>query len=143
MPIQTHGAGVAWEATMMKTTLIVGVVAALFASPLAAHHSFDGTFDRNQNVKLHGTVTEYQFANPHTYFVLTVISDDGTRKQWHVETTSAGSLASHGWTTHSIPAGQRLEVEGWPARSGAPYIRLRSMRHLDGRPVELWMPPGP
>ena len=128
---------------MKGSTFALGLVAALAALPAAAHHSFDGSFDRNELMKLKGTVTEFTFANPHSYFLLDVVGQDGETQVWHVETTSALGLGNHGWNKDSIAPGEELTVEGYVARSGKRHVRLRSMNHPDGSKVALWLPPCP
>nr|WP_166177165.1 DUF6152 family protein [Altererythrobacter segetis] len=128
---------------MKGMAFALGLAGMLSAIPVAAHHSFDSAFDRNRTVKLSGRVTEFQFINPHSFIMLAVTGPNGQTQEWHVETTSAGSLAANGWTAQSIKAGEELKVEGWPARNGTHYARLSSMRHADGSAVALWMPPGP
>ena len=128
---------------MKRIMFALSLAGTFLASPALAHHSFDGTFDRNRMVKLSGSVTEFRFANPHSVIVLAVAGFDGKKQEWLIETTSAGSLAANGWTAHSLTAGEQLEVEGWVARNGTRYARLSSMRHTDGRPVALWLPPAP
>ena len=123
--------------------LALCLAAAIAAIPATAHHSFDGSFDRNKQVTLTGTVTEFSFGEPHSYFKLAVAGSDGTTQSWHVETTSAHGLAERGWTPQSIKAGEKLSVQGWPARDGKTYMRLSSLSHADGSAVGLWLPPGP
>ncbi|MBO9670080.1 MAG: hypothetical protein J7485_06160 [Sphingobium sp.] len=128
---------------MRGTIFALGMAIAMAAIPAVAHHSFDGTFDRNRLVKLSGTVSEFTFTNPHSYFTLTVTGADGKPESWHIETTSATGLGARGWTEHSINPGEALAVEGWVAKDGRRYVRMRSMNHSDGTSVGLWLPPGP
>ena len=128
---------------MKSKVLALGLVAALPALPAAAHHSFDMFFDRAESVSLTGTVTEYSFGNPHVYFKLSVPGADGSAEEWHVETTNPNTLGPRGWDRESIQPGQELAIEGWPARNGNRYVRLRTMTNADKTPVNLWLPAGP
>ena len=125
--------------------MLFALAAATALAPIAAtaHHSFDGTFDRNKLVKLTGKVTEFRFTNPHTYFTLAVTGTDGQTQSWHIETTSAQGLNARGWNEQSIKPGEALSIDGWPAKDGKFYVRMRSMTHADGTAVGLWLPPGP
>jgi hypothetical protein len=51
-------------------------VAALLTTPLSAHHGA-GTFDRNKNVELIGTITSIDFVNPHSWLYFDVVGADG------------------------------------------------------------------
>jgi len=128
---------------MMKGMTLALSLALLASGAATAHHSFDGTFDRNKRVKLSGKVTEFKFTNPHSYFTLAVIGADGRTQLWHVETTSASGLADRGWTELSIKPGEALAIEGWPAKDGKLYVRLGAMTHADGSTTGLWIPEGP
>ena len=50
--------------------------------PLAAHHSFAAEFDDKQPVKLDGTVTKFDFMNPHSWIYLDVKGPDGAVVRW-------------------------------------------------------------
>lgn len=128
---------------MRRAAFALVTLAALGAVPAAAHHSFDLAFDRSAPVSLTGTVTAFEFADPHTYFKLEVVDADGNPREWHVETTSARQLGAHGWGARSIARGQTLAVEGYAARDGRAYIKLQSMREPGGGEVALWLPAGP
>ena len=120
----------------------LALAASILSIPAIAHHSFDGSFDRNKQVALSGTVTEFSFSEPHVFFRLAVTGADGKPQSWIVETTSAFNLANRGWTAQSIKVGETLKVDGWPARQGKTYMRLHGMTHADGSAVSLWLPQG-
>ena len=122
--------------------VLIAAAAGLAAVPAAAHHSFDMFFDRDKLVKVTGRVEAFAFARPHAYITLKV-GEGAAAREWHAETGSAGELAAHGWTASSIRPGQVLTVEGWPARDGHPYMRIRSLAKAGGASLTLWMPPGP
>ena len=128
---------------MKRTPFALASLATLAAMPAAAHHSFDMFFDRAEPISLTGRVTEFAFANPHTYFKLEVTGADGTRQEWHIETTSGGQLGDHGWDAASIKPGEMLTVKAYAGRNGRPYARLQSMSYANGGTVALWLPAGP
>ena len=110
-------------------------VALLAAPPLLAHHSFAVLFDTEAQLrKVTGVVTEFRFTNPHGLVTLTV--HEGKKDIiWRAETNSPSVLRRRGWTTDSIHLGETLTVEGWPARDGSLYMRLRSATHATGQAV--------
>ena len=128
---------------MKAKTFALGLAVALTAIPATAHHSFDGTFDRNKLIKLSGKVSEFRFTNPHTYIILDVTGADGRPQQWWVETSAANGLGERGWTPKSIKVGEALTVDGWTAKDGKLYLRMRSMSHADGTAIGPWVPPAP
>ena len=104
-------------------------------NPAGAHHSFAVFFNTDsQLVKITGVVRDFQFRNPHG--VITVDVPKGkTNIVWRAETNSPSVLRRRGWTPESLHVGDQVTLEGWPARDGTRYIRLRSARLADGRPV--------
>ena len=109
--------------------------ATLLALPAAglAHHSFAVFFDPQKSVTVTGTVTQFRFTNPHGTVALDVTRPDGTVEKWRAETNAPVILVRRGWTRTSVKAGDKVTIEGWPARDGKPYIRLRSMRDASGQ----------
>ena len=57
-------------------------------SPSSPAHHGAGIFDAERTVTFTGTVTDFQFVNPHVLVYITVTSDDGS------ETNLAGELTS-------------------------------------------------
>ena len=111
------------------------IAVALFLAPVAvsAHHSFAVYFDSTKDVKVTGKVTAFRFTNPHGTIVLDVTDAQGNVREWRAETNAPVVLQRRGWTRDSIRAGETITVEGWPARDGKPYIRLRSATRADGQ----------
>src|SRR5262245_14921703 len=61
------------------------IAAALATAATAmAHHSF-AMFDQTKPVTLNGTVTEFQWTNPHAYIEIDVADEKGAIQHWSVE----------------------------------------------------------
>jgi hypothetical protein len=102
------------------------------AGPVAAHHSFAVFFDTDARlVKVTGVVQDFQFRNPHGVITL-VVPQGGHSLIWRAETNSPSILRRRGWSTDSLHVGDQVTLEGWPARDGTRYMRLRSARRPDG-----------
>jgi hypothetical protein len=98
-----------------------GIVAvtALAGLPLAAHHSFAGTYDESKPVTLEGTVSKVLFRNPHSFFLLDVTDADGKASSRNIELQGAGALFSNGWTKSSLKDGDRVIVIGVEGRNSS------------------------
>lgn len=122
----------------MKRTCTTWLVAALLvtaALPAPAHHSFAVFFDESRTLSITGVVQEFQFRNPHGLIRLTVKGEDGSEQSWKAETNSPSILERRGWKRDSLKPGDVITVDGWPARDGSNYLRMRSVQRADGTPV--------
>ena len=97
---------------------IVGLGLLVTAVPLLAHHSFAAEFDSSKPVKVTGTVTRIEWANPHVWFYMDVKDETGTVTNWAMEMGGPNGLLRAGWTRSSMKPGDEVTVEGFQARSG-------------------------
>jgi hypothetical protein len=100
-----------------------------------AHHSFAVFFDTDaQLVKITGVVRDFQFRNPHGVITIDVPQTHG-HVTWRAETNSPSILHRRGWSADSLHVGDMVTLEGWRARDGTRYIRLKSAHLADGRMI--------
>jgi Family of unknown function (DUF6152) len=115
--------------------IILTVLALLCAPSAGAHHSFAVFFDtQDKLVSVTGIVSDFQFRNPHGIITLNVPAAKGTII-WRAETNSPSILRRRGWTAESLHPGDKVTLEGWPAKDGTNYIRLRTAKFADGRVI--------
>ena len=103
--------------------------------PLAAHHSFAAEFDDKQPVKLDGTVTKFDFMNPHSWIYLDVKGPDGAVVRWSVETGSTNALFRRGWRKDSLRAGDHVAIDAFRAKDGSHTANASQVKLPDGRQV--------
>ena len=114
---------------------IILIVPAL-ALPALAHHSFAAVFDMSgAPVKVTGTVTRFEFVNPHGFVYLDVKDDAGTVTKWKFEVTNPNALLRLGWTKETLKAGDVVTVEGPRAKDGTNFGMGRTWILPDGRQV--------
>ena len=119
----------------IATVLLLTLVLALAARVATAHHSFAVFFDTDSQLrKVTGVVKEFRFTNPHGIVTLAV-AEGGHQVIWRAETNSPSILRRRGWSSDSLQVGEKITVEGWPARDGSKYLRLRSATRANGEPV--------
>ena len=119
----------------MKTRLYVGalVCAVILATPpLLAHHSF-AMFDTAKRLTMSGTVTAFEWTNPHVYIEIDVPDEKGTVKHWSVELGSPSILMQAGWKFSDVKVGDKITVVLNPLRSGEPGGLLAQATVRDGR----------
>ena len=110
--------------------LVFGLL--LASTPLFAHHG-EANYDTDKAVSVKGTVTEFQFINPHTLISLDVKNDKGEIEKWSCEARSPGMLVRvGGWDKSTLKAGDIITVTGYRARNGSPVMRLQKITLADG-----------
>src|SRR5918994_6087923 len=114
------------------TLLIGGSLAVVSAPLLLAHHSA-AAFDTQREVKTTGTVTQYQYRNPHVYLTLQVKKADGTTANVEVEVGAASVLNGLGFNRNSVAVGDVVTIVGNPGRRSPDTLILgRELYKRDG-----------
>ena len=112
-----------------RAVRLAATMAFLFvAATAAAHHSFAVHFVADRLVTVEGVVSDYSFRNPHGLVHLQ--TEDG---EWRAETNSPNILRRRGWGADTIKVGDRVAVEGYPARDGSRSMRIARVMYPDGR----------
>jgi hypothetical protein len=99
---------------------------------LSAHHSFS-MFDTGKRVSLTGTVTLFEWTNPHAYIEVDVPQEGGAIKHWTIELGSPSILMQGGWKYKDVKAGDKVTAEINPLRNGDPGGLLVQVKLPDGR----------
>ena len=119
---------------MRKLALFLALsVAALFISaPLLAHHG-EANYDTDKVVSVKGTVSDFQFINPHTLITLDVKNDKGEIEKWNCEMRSPTMLVRvGGWDKNTLKIGDVITVFGNRAKNGTTVMRLQKLALADG-----------
>jgi hypothetical protein len=123
----------------LKSLLVraMSLCASLFvaALPAAAHHSFATEFDMSKPVTLEGVVTGIDWVNPHVYFYVDVSDDEGHVANWKCETRGPNGLERMGWRKDSLKKGDRVIVQGYPAKDASHMVDGRKVTLADGRKI--------
>jgi hypothetical protein len=126
----------------MKVRLSVLVVTALLMGGSAsAHHSFAGTYVEGQLMKLEGKVLEFNVRNPHSFILIEVEANDGTKTKWGGEWGSVTQLSQGGVTRFTLEVGDYLVIEGAPPRDWTDHkvlVRKVSRPATDKKPAWEW-----
>jgi hypothetical protein len=103
--------------------------------PLAAHHSFGGTYNVDRQITLKGTIVQLTLRSPHSFVYVEVQDQSGTPQRWTIEGASAQQFAQQGFDKDAFKVGDPVEIVGNPSRSpNSTRARLiKITRTTDGR----------
>ena len=120
-----------------RLILLIAATGMLLAAPVWAHHAFAAEFDASRPVKLHGTVTQWELINPHSWIHLDVKNDDGSVTSWMIEVGSPNSLFRLGFTKNSLPPGTEILVDGYQAKDRGNLAVGKNLTFPDGKRLFL------
>ncbi len=103
-----------------------------YSTPTFAHHGAS-VYDSSKLTTLKGTVTEFQFMNPHTEILFDVTSADGKVEKWTGEAPSLTTMSRGGWNKNVFKAGDKVTFIGNLAKSGSHIMRLRKVVFPNGK----------
>ena len=109
----------------LKINVLVGALLAaagvsVAALPGFAHHGYGNSYDQSKWSTVTGTVTEFEWKNPHSGLYMDVKDKGGKVVHYIVEMDSPGVLARLGWTRHQIKVGDTVTVTVHPSAAGVP-----------------------
>lgn len=119
---------------MLSLAVVIAVLA-----PVVAHHSF-AVYDHTRTLTLNGTVTRFQWTNPHGFIEMDVAQNDGTVKHFSIELTSINMMQRVGWRSNMIKAGDKVQVVMAPLLSGEPVGLGLEVVLADGKTMALPVP---
>ena len=108
------------------------LIAGLTALPVAAHHA-PAVFDQTRTITVDGTVTEFVWANPHSWIRMDVVDGDGKAVNWSIEMNPPTYLIRGGWRSTTLTSGDKISVVANPLRSGEPAGKFVAVTLPDGR----------
>ena len=99
--------------------------------PALAHHS-TVMFNKDQEVKLTGTVKQFTYANPHAFIQLVVPQPEGSAVEWRIATEASVALSRAGIERKSLQSGEQVTVRAHPLKGGQPGGWLIDVTKADG-----------
>ena len=103
---------------MNMKVLAAASLALCVAGPALAHHSF-AMFDRDKNVTMNGTVTEFEWTNPHVWIHMSVPDAGGKPVVWSFEMQAIQADMAGGWRADSVKPGDKVAIEFHPLKDGS------------------------
>jgi len=113
--------------------LALGIGVLILSIPMRAHHGTTA-YDSAKTLKLKGTVTDFNWVNPHVSLGWDVKAENGGVEHWVVELTSPGMLTRSGWSHDSVKAGDEVTIYLHPTKNGSKWGIFQRVVFADGRP---------
>ena len=125
----------------MKTRLLwMGCLAACLlaaSAPAFAHHAWHG-YDMANVTTVKGTVTQFDWGNPHVWINLEVTGDKGSIEKWAAGGPSPSRMAGTGWDKETLKPGDQITAIGHRIMDGTYSLRLVKVVLADGRELQCY-----
>lgn len=113
--------------------LAVGVIA---AAPVSAHHAWP--VDRSKEVTVKGTVTAFNWSNPHVMIDLEVKTDAGKVEKWNIGGPSTERMTGNGWDRNTLKPGDVVTGIGYRHSDGSNVVQLQKIVLASGKEMLLY-----
>jgi|SRR6516225_11357594 hypothetical protein len=123
--------------TKFLTLAALGLCTAVPAAPVFAHHAWRG-YDMKHVTTLTGTVTGFDFGNPHVWMDVNVKNDKGEVERWSAGGPSPSRMANAGWTKDTLHPGDQITLVGNRISDGTFKLRLSHVILADGRQLRCY-----
>jgi hypothetical protein len=100
-------------------SLVLAAGVFLIASAISAHHGV-AHYDMKKTLVLTGTITTFDWGNPHCLVHMDVMDETGHFRHWTLEMSSTSAMSRRGWAKDTLKRGDQVIVETHPAQNGTP-----------------------
>jgi hypothetical protein len=109
----------------VRSTIAFALIAGwiLLAGAALAHHS-TAEYDMASVTSVKGTVTKFEWTNPHAYIYIETKDDKGATIAWTAELASLGMLSRVNWKRDTVKPGDEITIVGNRAKDGRLVMRL-------------------
>jgi hypothetical protein len=120
-----------------RTCALVAAGLWVAAGVMWAHHNMSALFDFNNRVSLSGTLTKYDWRNPHIYLAVDVKGDKDAVETWELEGPPPSFFRTRDVSKMDFENafGKMVKFEASRARDGSHNGLLRVMTLPDGKLV--------
>ena len=118
----------------MRRTVFAAAAALFLATMrISAHHAFTAEYDENKRVTVSGTVTKFEWTNPHAWLYVDGKDESLKVTVWSFEMGSPNGLLHRGWKRTELKTGDQVTVEGYRSKDGSNVANAGVVTMSDGR----------
>jgi hypothetical protein len=122
-------------------TIVALVIIGAAPSLALAHHAWP--VDRSKEVTVKGTVTGFNWTNPHVMIELEVKNDSGAKngkgvEKWNVGGPSTDRMAGNGWDKNTLKPGDVITGYGYRFSDGQNVVQLQRIVMANGKEMLLY-----
>ena len=122
---------------MIRLGVLLGVLLAIMATEVSAHHASAGIYDNTTIGEIEGEVSSIFWRNPHVRISIIRIGVNGEEETWEVEFGSVNTLERIGVNRGLVQVGDRVTVSGSLGRDGLKAMFAGSITLPDGEELLL------
>ena len=115
-----------------RSWVLAGFVAVLLAVPALVHHAWHG-YDMRNLTTVKGTVTDFDWENPHVWMSFDATDDKGNVQKWKAGGPSPSRMANNGWDKDSLKPGDHFTAIGNRITDGTYMLRLSKVVLANGK----------
>jgi hypothetical protein len=127
----TQSGGVIMKTRPLWTGSLVVCLLAVSA-PAFAHHAWHG-YDMANLTTVRGTVTRFDWGNPHVWMYFDATDDKGNVGKWAAGGPSPSRMAGTGWDKETLKPGDQITAVGHKITDGTNTLRLVKVVLSNGR----------
>ncbi|HEX3377795.1 MAG TPA: DUF6152 family protein [Candidatus Acidoferrales bacterium] len=119
-----------------RVSIFAVCVGLLALAPLAFAHHGTANYDTGKQITVKGTVSGFEFVNPHVQIFWDAKDDAGAAQKWQGELTSPNRLSRVGWSKSTLKVGDSITITGYPTKSGSHEIWIQKVTTGDGQELQ-------
>jgi Family of unknown function (DUF6152) len=124
--------GIAVNTKRFMFLFVLAASLILLSDPVIAHHS-TAEYDMTALTPIKGTVTKFEWSNPHAYIYIQAKDEKGMVVEWTAEMASLGMLSRVNWKRDTIKPGDEITIYGNRAKDGRTVMRLDKVAFANGQ----------
>ena len=96
------------------------------------------TLDAGEKITVKGTVTGFNWVNPHVMIDLEVKNDNGKVEKWSVGGPSVERMTGNGWDKNTLKPGDVITGYGYRFSDGQNVVQLQRIVMANGKEMLLY-----